>query len=1071
MSEIGYPGTDFGIGNNHSTQIAYTSNDDTDGIGTANRYFETQVVDENGMITETWTDKFGNKVGSSTGRTDQANPDPDNKEVNLTTQFEYNILGNLVKTIPPCGFTCSGWTITKKANADDYATHLKYNSLSQLIAKSTPDMDGDGDGNPTNERLDENADIQYKYDANGNLHFMQDASGKAAGKIIYYRYDALNRLIKEGDAEISSWNNLDPDITYTFENEDGQNEYFYDGLNAYSGAKNIIGKISCIRYKTDTEWSYKYYSYNSMGLIEWYIVQVGSLEKKFEYKYDLLGNITKESYQAGEQDSYYLWYDYNDQGYLSFVYDSQTDAKPANPTVTYQYSVDGSLLEKKYKNGITVIQKIDYRYNPRGWLTAINAETGDINANPGGDLNDRFKMILGYQDVNTALGTALNAQEKYNGNISWVEWKTANQNNDFIDRSGYVYQYDKVNRIRKADYSVHNGSTWSSSNANYDLSNISYDENGNINELNRYGFNMTTAAQMDQLSYTYLSNRLQQIEDSYTTSDFSNIDAEDTQFGYDVNGNLISDSNKGFSNVVYDYRNMPVEVLFGIPVDLILDNITYSANETVEASNSIEANTVTVTNTADITFASGVEIILNPGFHAQSGSIFESIIDENLIGQGGSPDQDDISFNYDDQGLRVKKSVPDHNTEFTYIRDYDGNTFAVYNVSGSLLYHNLNAGGESFGKNVYYEGIYYYIKDHLGNIRVTIDQNGNVASYNDYYPFGLQMEGGHSGNVGLTHDKYKYSGKELDEESAINQYYFGARYYDPSIGRFLTTDPLALSSPALSSYNYCANNPMLIVDPNGLKGYINNETGAYGWFKKDPGEGWSLIYDGEDQEAWNAWLRGNEDIVLVDQQLYHINILEEMVKKGYFNKRGFIMSDPAVSILYYQGTGTLFSTQDLFINGYKAKNLGNASNLLDAEDFLNALSWANVEGLGTYLGKGFGGRAWDTASQTQSKFLSQLRWGNRLPKIGTYGGWGLTGVSLALTSINTTIYLYHGEYKKAGIEALFGFGGTAGAIYTGGVLYTAGAPLTVTFTVPIVVGGTIYYGGKKLAYWTFDIKK
>ncbi len=55
----------------------------------------------------------------------------------------------------------------------------------------------------------------------------------------------------------------------------------------------------------------------------------------------------------------------------------------------------------------------------------------------------------------------------------------------------------------------------------------------------------------------------------------------------------------------------------------------------------------------------------------------------------------------------------------------------------------------------------YYLKDHLGNIRVTVDENGDVVSHDDYYPFGLQMAG-RSFNAGTDNDIYKYNGKELD---------------------------------------------------------------------------------------------------------------------------------------------------------------------------------------------------------------------------------------------------------------------------------------------------------------------
>ena len=108
----------------------------------------------------------------------------------------------------------------------------------------------------------------------------------------------------------------------------------------------------------------------------------------------------------------------------------------------------------------------------------------------------------------------------------------------------------------------------------------------------------------------------------------------------------------------------------------------------------------------------------------------------------------------------------------------------------------------------------YYLKDHLGNIRVTLDGNGNVLTSDDYYPFGLQMPG-RSYNIAMTGNQYKFSGKELDTEGGLDWYYFGARYFDPVIGRFLSIDRFTDRYPSLTPYHYTANNPLIFIDING----------------------------------------------------------------------------------------------------------------------------------------------------------------------------------------------------------------------------------------------------------------
>gem|GEM_PF-3427769 len=107
---------------------------------------------------------------------------------------------------------------------------------------------------------------------------------------------------------------------------------------------------------------------------------------------------------------------------------------------------------------------------------------------------------------------------------------------------------------------------------------------------------------------------------------------------------------------------------------------------------------------------------------------------------------------------------------------------------------------------------YYYLKDHLGSIRVVVDTVGEIVSYSDYDPCGMILNG-RSSNYGFADDKYKFTGKERDTET--NYDYFGARYYDSRLGRWLQVDPLAEKYPGWSPYNYALNNPLIIIDPNG----------------------------------------------------------------------------------------------------------------------------------------------------------------------------------------------------------------------------------------------------------------
>jgi RHS repeat-associated protein len=79
------------------------------------------------------------------------------------------------------------------------------------------------------------------------------------------------------------------------------------------------------------------------------------------------------------------------------------------------------------------------------------------------------------------------------------------------------------------------------------------------------------------------------------------------------------------------------------------------------------------------------------------------------------------------------------------------------------------------------------------------------------YPFGMRIAG-LSQTVDDPDPRYKYNGKELDEEKGLNWLAYGARYYDPEIGRWHVVDPKLVE---FSPYNYGINDPIQYVDPNG----------------------------------------------------------------------------------------------------------------------------------------------------------------------------------------------------------------------------------------------------------------
>lgn len=111
---------------------------------------------------------------------------------------------------------------------------------------------------------------------------------------------------------------------------------------------------------------------------------------------------------------------------------------------------------------------------------------------------------------------------------------------------------------------------------------------------------------------------------------------------------------------------------------------------------------------------------------------------------------------------------------------------------------------------------HFFATDHLGNVRVVVNDAGVVEQVNQFYPYGEATDMGQVFQE-TTDKPYKWSGKEWDEDQGA--YDFGARMYSPSAMRWMTMDPLCEKFYDTSPYAYCAGNPVNLVDPDGMQWY------------------------------------------------------------------------------------------------------------------------------------------------------------------------------------------------------------------------------------------------------------
>jgi RHS repeat-associated protein len=168
-------------------------------------------------------------------------------------------------------------------------------------------------------------------------------------------------------------------------------------------------------------------------------------------------------------------------------------------------------------------------------------------------------------------------------------------------------------------------------------------------------------------------------------------------------------------------------------------------------------------------------------------------------------------------------------------------------IAEASSYSNLVASPSipAFTHNGNEPNAYYFHADHLGSTSAITDANGSLSQHVLYFAYGEPTEG--SSRTPLKHkiceqtfieehrnstnSPYLYNGKEYDQETG--RYYYGARYYDPRISLWIGVDPLAGKYAGKSPFSYCANNPIVFIDPDGRK-FINfDDKGNYKGVTKD----------------------------------------------------------------------------------------------------------------------------------------------------------------------------------------------------------------------------------------------
>ena len=191
-----------------------------------------------------------------------------------------------------------------------------------------------------------------------------------------------------------------------------------------------------------------------------------------------------------------------------------------------------------------------------------------------------------------------------------------------------------------------------------------------------------------------------------------------------------------------------------------------------------------------------------------------------------------VSFTYDAEGLRTGKTVNGEKTVYVW----DGDQVVMELSKGGAVQKRYIRGNDLVyadkGENTEKT---YYVTDMHGNVVQLLDESGNVTKTYEYDSFGNEVK-----PEKKDENPYRYCGEYYDKET--EEVYLRARYYEPSVGRFITRDTYTGESNeplSLHLYTYCENDGVNAWDPSGHYKIKMKHINGMKWKKNWKGRKWT----------------------------------------------------------------------------------------------------------------------------------------------------------------------------------------------------------------------------------------
>lgn len=749
-------------------------------------------------------------LGRKTSETLTRRASPVGGTVSLTTSYAYDALDRIILVTDAVGnqlqtiYDKNGKVYQVIANFKKPDTTYETRTLVTRFYDTTDHMtyEADAYGNLT----------QYVYDAAGNVTAMRDNKG-----LTQYQYDAMNRRIAVIDANnystqtafdlagrpVANINSLGKQTTTSYDAL-GRPIKITDALGHFTSmAYDPNGNLTCLvdanaNAGLQPKNTYGCTLYKQYDELNRPVLEVNAENGQTKYVYDLLGNVLSLTDPMS-----HTW---------SFAFDNlgrQTGlTDPNGKFQTYQVDEAGNTWQMTDRLGRIVNYTYDNlnRLARADYLADASWETfgfdyhGDLVsvANSAGVsyayAYDLMHRMLSKTDNRTAQSMSYvydplgNPKQKttYTGDVINYEYDPTNrliaeQSHGYLQAS---YQYDGAGRLltRTLSSGAQTSYAWDDANRLTQITNSS-----------------ASGAPVSQTSYTRdnVGNILTKSEGasitSYTydpmyrlLSATGPVAAWNDVYTYDKNGNRLSLTRNGGA-VFYDYdaANRLTQTHSGTSTGPIQYQFAYD----------FEGNLLTKTNAS-------AQILLSLNWNAKN--------QPASLTASGKTD----SFTYDPNGYRAAKT--DSLGNKTYLLEgehleavYSGTQLQAKFMRGSVIDEVINAYQfDSTGKWI--NTTYHH--DPQTSVVGLSGHNGDVYNLTAYAPFGeIEQEAGPVKNF------LKYTGREQDQDSGLYQY--RARYYDPTIGRFISEDPLGFKA-GVNFYAYVDNNPINANDPSGNMGIL-----------------------------------------------------------------------------------------------------------------------------------------------------------------------------------------------------------------------------------------------------------